>query len=226
MRATEKRMARHVAIVGGGVSILGVRATFGDLLFAEIRAGEWAYHVAGAQIDFRDDTDKDMHLTYEDVIDTLGKSILGLSIGCARCHNHKYDPVTTRDYYALYGIFASTRFPFPGCEAKQKPRDLVALPAGADVAYAVADGKPEDARLQNRGEPTMPGDLVARRNLELFGGQPLADKAAVVQVEGTRGQRGHPAYGFFQREHAAPAGELPPHARGGPAWRPADAHPT
>jgi hypothetical protein len=77
---------------------------------------------------FGHDTDKDMHLTYEDVIDTLGKSILGLTIACARCHNHKYDPVTTRDYYALYGILASTRFPFPGCEAKQKPRDLVPLP--------------------------------------------------------------------------------------------------
>jgi len=124
---------------------------------------------------FGHDTDKDMHLTYEDVIDTLGKSVLGLTIGCARCHNHKYDPVTTRDYYALYGIFASTRFPFPGCEAKQKPRDLVPLGAAGEVAYAVVDGKPEDARLQNRGEPTMPGDPVPRRNLELLGGEAISD---------------------------------------------------
>jgi hypothetical protein len=124
---------------------------------------------------FGHDTDKDMHLTYEDVIDTLGKSILGLTIACARCHNHKYDPVTTRDYYALYGIFASTRFPFPGCEAKQKSRDLVPLPASGEVAYAVAEGKPEDARLQNRGEPTQPGAPVPRRNLELFGGQAIAE---------------------------------------------------
>lgn len=124
---------------------------------------------------FGHDTDKDMHLTYEDVIDTLGKSVLGLTIGCARCHNHKYDPVSTRDYYALYGIFASTRFPFPGCEAKQRPRDLVPLPSTTEVAYAVVDGKPEDARLQTRGEPTMPGDPVPRRNLEIFGGQVLSD---------------------------------------------------
>lgn len=124
---------------------------------------------------FGHDTDKDMHLTYEDVIDTLGKSILGLTIGCARCHNHKYDPVTTRDYYALYGIFSSTRFPFPGCEAKQKPHDLVPLAGTTDQAYAVADGTAQDARFQNRGEPTMPGDLVPRRNLELLGGQVLGD---------------------------------------------------
>jgi hypothetical protein len=76
---------------------------------------------------FGHDSDKDMHLTYEDVIDNLGKNFLGLSLGCARCHDHKYDPITSHDYYALYGIFESTRFAFPGCEAKQRPRDMVPL---------------------------------------------------------------------------------------------------
>ncbi len=56
------------------------------------------------------------HLIIEDVLDNLGKTFLGLSLGCARCHDHKYDPVPARDYYALYGIFDSTLFPFPGKE--------------------------------------------------------------------------------------------------------------
>lgn len=76
---------------------------------------------------FDHDSDKFMHLTHEDGIDTLGKAFLGLTVGCARCHDHKYDAITTRDYYALYGIFESTKFAFPGCEAKQQPRDLVPL---------------------------------------------------------------------------------------------------
>ena len=76
---------------------------------------------------FGHEIDKDMHLTYEDVIDTVGKSVLGLSLGCARCHNHKFDPVTTQDYYGLYGIFASTKFAYSGCEATQKVRDLMPL---------------------------------------------------------------------------------------------------
>lgn len=42
-------------------------------------------------------------------IDTLGRAVLGQTLGCARCHNHKFDPVPTADYYALAGIFTSTR---------------------------------------------------------------------------------------------------------------------
>jgi hypothetical protein len=45
----------------------------------------------------------------DEQIDTLGRAVLGLTLGCARCHDHKFDPVPTRDYYALAGIFSSTQ---------------------------------------------------------------------------------------------------------------------
>ncbi len=45
----------------------------------------------------------------DEQIDTLGRALLGQTLGCARCHNHKFDPVPTADYYALAGIFASTQ---------------------------------------------------------------------------------------------------------------------
>jgi len=45
----------------------------------------------------------------DDMIDTVGRSLLGLTLGCARCHDHKFDPVPTEDYYALAGIFRSTQ---------------------------------------------------------------------------------------------------------------------
>ncbi|MEZ6119143.1 MAG: PSD1 and planctomycete cytochrome C domain-containing protein [Pirellulaceae bacterium] len=82
---------------------------------------------------FGHDIDKDMYLTYEDVIDNLGKNFLGLTLGCARCHDHKYDAVTSEDYYSLYGIFESTKFAFPGCEPKGQPRDMVPLISPAEV---------------------------------------------------------------------------------------------
>ncbi len=73
------------------------------------------------------DSENYHHLTIQDTIDTLGQSMLGLSLGCARCHDHKFDPIPMRDYYALYGIFDSSRYPFPGSEQKQKIRCLAPL---------------------------------------------------------------------------------------------------
>ncbi len=69
----------------------------------------------------------DHYLTIEDAIDTLGKSVLGLGLACARCHDHKYDPISSKDYYSLYGILESTRFPMPGCEKRKDPVDLTSL---------------------------------------------------------------------------------------------------
>lgn len=46
--------------------------------------------------------------TVDEQIDTLGRAFLGLTLGCARCHDHKFDPVSQQDYYALAGIFRST----------------------------------------------------------------------------------------------------------------------
>jgi hypothetical protein len=56
------------------------------------------------------DADKDKLVSdiVDDQIDTVGKAFLGLTLGCARCHNHKFDPISQQDYYALAGIFYST----------------------------------------------------------------------------------------------------------------------
>ncbi len=47
---------------------------------------------------------------WEEHVDALGKTFLGLTLGCARCHDHKTDPITARDYYAIAGVFASVKF--------------------------------------------------------------------------------------------------------------------
>jgi hypothetical protein len=44
----------------------------------------------------------------DEQLDTTGRALLGLTLGCARCHDHKFDPITARDYYSLAGIFKST----------------------------------------------------------------------------------------------------------------------
>ncbi len=45
----------------------------------------------------------------DEQLDTLGKAFLGMTLGCARCHDHKFDPITNKDYYALAAIFRSTK---------------------------------------------------------------------------------------------------------------------
>ncbi|WP_461782599.1 DUF1553 domain-containing protein [Prosthecobacter sp.] len=50
-----------------------------------------------------------LHLdTVDEQIDTIGRAFLGLTVGCARCHDHKFDPFSQQDYYALAGFFRST----------------------------------------------------------------------------------------------------------------------
>ena len=65
------------------------------------------------------DVDKDQMIAdyVNDEIDVVGRAFLGLTLACARCHDHKFDPISTEDYYALAGIFFSTSLipgPVPG----------------------------------------------------------------------------------------------------------------
>ncbi|HKB91761.1 MAG TPA: PSD1 and planctomycete cytochrome C domain-containing protein [Opitutaceae bacterium] len=52
-----------------------------------------------------------VHDIINDRIDVTSKAFLGLTVACARCHDHKFDPIPTKDYYSLYGIFANTFVP-------------------------------------------------------------------------------------------------------------------
>ncbi|MEO8271592.1 MAG: DUF1549 domain-containing protein, partial [Aureliella sp.] len=102
------------------------------------------------------------HLTIEDSLDNIGRTMLGMTVTCARCHDHKFDPISQDDYYGLYGIFQSTRYPFPGIELDKKPRDFVPLMENGEpsqtLVYAMAEGNVGDAALQIHGEPNTPGD--------------------------------------------------------------------
>src|SRR5262249_26313664 len=55
--------------------------------------------------------DNNIHDQIDDRIDVVTRGFLGLTVSCARCHDHKYDPIPTADYYSLYGIFASSEAP-------------------------------------------------------------------------------------------------------------------
>jgi mono/diheme cytochrome c family protein len=85
----------------------------GDLLGDEGRArtlpalgflglGPWYYDNGAVEITRADER--------HDRVDVVSRGFLGLTVGCARCHDHKYDPIPTRDYYALAGVFLNTTY--------------------------------------------------------------------------------------------------------------------
>jgi hypothetical protein len=69
-----------------------------------------------------------IHDITDDRIDVVTRGMLGLTVACARCHDHKYDPIATKDYYGLYGVFTSS----------VEPKDLPLLGAPAQTAEYVA----------------------------------------------------------------------------------------
>lgn len=74
----------------------------------------------------------------DEQLDTVSQSMLGLTLACARCHDHKFDPFTQRDYYALAGIFASSDPLYGGLITigVNQTADLLALLPHADVPAA------------------------------------------------------------------------------------------
>jgi len=89
------------------------------------------------------------HDIIDDRIDVITRGLLGMTVACARCHDHKYDPIPTADYYALYGIFASSEEQ-PHAEL---PPQLVDRPAPVEPVVFL------------RGNPGAPGPQVPRRFL-------------------------------------------------------------
>src|SRR6202044_3699927 len=94
---------------------------------------------------------------------TGGRACLGITLRCARCHDHKFDPVPTADYYRLYGIFASTRFPYAGSEELASAKfgrvgfvPLVPDPAAAPRLVAYRREIPTDRNDLDRLQAAQP----------------------------------------------------------------------
>ncbi len=93
------------------------------------------------------DVDKEQMIAdyVNDQIDVVGKGFLGLSLACARCHDHKFDPISSEDYYALAGIFFSTRL-IPGPVAGNTPLVRAPLLSPAEIA----EGRAQEAKDKRR----------------------------------------------------------------------------
>jgi len=105
----------------------------------------------------------DQNEIIDDRIDVVCRGLLGLTVTCARCHDHKFDPIPTEDYYSLYGVFASS------IEPAELPllEKAVVSPASADFEQKLsAAKKARDDYLASRRDEIR-DDLVARFSLYL-----------------------------------------------------------
>lgn len=110
---------------------------------------------------------------WEDRVDTVARSFLGLTVACARCHDHKFDPITTRDYYAMAGVFASTKMinKLPNGQVESETNKT----SGAQALHIVADDKIQDLNVFIRGNVERKGPEVPRRFLRVLSdGEPIA----------------------------------------------------
>ena len=98
----------------------------------------------------------------DEQIDAFSQAFLGMTAACARCHDHKFDPIPTRDYYALAGIFRSTETCYGTIRSIQSanPTPLVSLPAGAHPAHGTPPlGDAERTRIDNQLK-SLKGELA------------------------------------------------------------------
>ncbi len=109
---------------------------------------------------------------WEDRIDTVSRGLMGLTVACARCHDHKFDPVPTSDYYALAGVFAGTEmFNRPNNADVEQKNGAAKKPKDAD--HIVREGTPTDIAVQIRGDALSKGPIVKRRFLTVLSDQPI-----------------------------------------------------
>ena len=103
--------------------------------------GEAKHSPVDSRAEFADRTDNQ--------IDVFGKAVLGLTLACARCHDHKFDPIATRDYYSLFSVITSSRYnvadvadPAPTIKLLDELKQ-----ARADLARLVPGSTPQTAEL-------------------------------------------------------------------------------
>ncbi len=147
----------------GGVNVNGIVAT--------------GFLSIGPRLIAEQDKVKMLYDFIDEQIDTTSRTFLGLTVACARCHDHKFDPIATKDYYSMASIFASTKA-FKKIEGTVSQMYFAPL-----VPKAEADKY--DAYLEKMDERKREMALISEEEADLYGG-PLRSKVADYMIAAWR----------------------------------------
>jgi hypothetical protein len=151
--------------------------------------GESTHSPVDSRADYADRTDNQ--------IDVFGKAVFALTLGCARCHDHKFDPVATKDYYALFGVLTSSRYnradvsdPAPTIKLLE---ELKRTRAELDRLAVAAGG----------AQPTTPGTEIPLPEPGKGGASVWREKSVAFELFGTDWRKRWDAEGLAFRPEAS-----------------------
>ena len=147
---------------------------------------------AGPRVAFREKDNPERRYEYiDDLIATTGRGVLGLTVHCARCHNHKFDPIPQRDYYSLatafFGYVETTHPLVPAPEAAAYERQLKAVEARQDALKAEIKKieAPYQARVRQDAYKRYPENVqqaIAKPERDRTPGEQLLAQQIIEQV--------------------------------------------
>lgn len=163
----------------------------------------------GAKVLAEPDKPKMVMDIVDEQIETTTKAVMGLTVACARCHDHKFDPISTKDYYALAGIFKSTRTmatlntvakvnqrplasPEVEAQAKAKQEDVKKAEAEAKKITQAANKELTDSWKRDVGKYILAGwELAQQPGLYSLGEAPAKPGQTRIVVEAEKFDRGN-----------------------------------
>ena len=111
---------------------------------------------------------------WSEQVDTVSQTFLGLTVACARCHDHKFDPIMARDYYAMAGVFASVQMVNLRPDGKEEDGKTLADKMDPGTLHIVRDVNPHDLPVYDRGDVETAGTVTPRGWLQVLSkGEPV-----------------------------------------------------
>src|SRR4030095_12247760 len=156
-----------------------------DLLDENVRArsipalgflglGPWYYDNGAVEITRADER--------HDRVDAVSRGFLGLTVGCARCHDHKYDPIPTKDYYGLAGVFLNTEYYEYPLAPKKVVEDYKAKEKALKQKRELLSEYMANEALQLADTLAFPSSTYRKAAWQVTG-EPKKDKLKVVDSE-------------------------------------------